>query len=100
MSTWWLLWMGVMFFFLLSDGYGWGYRGWGPPYPRYIQRRRGLGRWFPVLPRRLIITPGDGAATSSGWSFSSEWSGRPSSAGVGRSGDSAMSTHLEAASRV
>lgn len=21
-------------------GYGWGYRGWGPPYPRYIQRRR------------------------------------------------------------
>jgi hypothetical protein len=22
-------------------GYGWGYRGWGPPYPRYIQRRRG-----------------------------------------------------------
>jgi len=21
--------------------YGWGYRKWGPPYPRYIQRRRG-----------------------------------------------------------
>ena len=23
-----------------SVGYGWGYRKWGPPYPRYIQRRR------------------------------------------------------------
>ncbi len=21
-------------------GYGWGYRKWGPPYPRYIQQRR------------------------------------------------------------
>jgi hypothetical protein len=20
--------------------YGWGYRGWGPPYPRYMQSRR------------------------------------------------------------
>lgn len=43
MSTGWLLWIGIMFFFLLAPtGYGWGYRGWGPPYPRYIQRRRGL----------------------------------------------------------
>ena len=42
MSSWWLWWMIFMFFFLLSPvGYGWGYRGWGPPYPRYIQRRRG-----------------------------------------------------------
>lgn len=31
-----------MFLFLLpSVGYGWSYRGWGPPYPTYIQRRRG-----------------------------------------------------------
>jgi hypothetical protein len=30
-----------MFLFLVPPmGYGWGYRGWGPPYPRYIQRRR------------------------------------------------------------
>jgi hypothetical protein len=41
-STWWFLWMVVMFLFLVPPiGYGWGYRGWGPPYPRYIQRRRG-----------------------------------------------------------
>ena len=30
-----------MFIFLVSPvGYGWGYRGWGPPYPSYVQRRR------------------------------------------------------------
>lgn len=40
-GTWWLLWMVFMFVFLVpSLGYGWGYRRWGPPYPRYIQRRR------------------------------------------------------------
>ena len=43
MSSWWILWMVFMFLFLVSPvSYGWGYRGWGPPYPRYIQRRRGL----------------------------------------------------------
>lgn len=37
-----MLWMAFMFIFLLSPvGYGWGYRRWGPPYPTYIQRRRG-----------------------------------------------------------
>lgn len=42
-NTLWFLWMGFMFMFFLSPiGYGWGYRGWGPPYPRYIQRRRAL----------------------------------------------------------
>lgn len=41
MSSWWLVWMAFMFFFLLAPlGYGWGYRSWGPPYPSYIQRRR------------------------------------------------------------
>jgi hypothetical protein len=41
MSTWWLLWIVGMFLFVVPTlGYGWGYRGWGPPYPRYIQRRR------------------------------------------------------------
>ena len=41
MHSWWLLWMLVMLLFLVpSVGYGWGYRRWGAPYPRYIQRRR------------------------------------------------------------
>lgn len=35
------MWMILMLlFWVLPMGYGWGYRGWGPPYPRYIQRRR------------------------------------------------------------
>jgi hypothetical protein len=41
--TWWILWWIVLMLFLISPvGYGWGYRGWGAPYPRYIQRRRVL----------------------------------------------------------
>ena len=41
-GSWWFVWMVVMFLLLVPPmGYGWGYRGWGPPYPRYIQRRRG-----------------------------------------------------------
>jgi hypothetical protein len=41
-GMWWWIWLGFMFVFLLSPvGYGWGYRGWGPPYPSYYQRRRG-----------------------------------------------------------
>ncbi len=28
-------------FWMMPLGYGWGYRGWGPPYPRYYQRQRG-----------------------------------------------------------
>jgi hypothetical protein len=40
--TWWSLWIVFLVVFLLSPvSYGWAYRGWGPPYPRYIQRRRG-----------------------------------------------------------
>ena len=42
-NTLWFLWMAFIFLFLVSPlSYGWGYRGWGPPYPRYIQRRRAL----------------------------------------------------------
>lgn len=42
MSSWWIVWFVFMALFLVTPmGYGWGYRGWGPPYPRYIQRRRG-----------------------------------------------------------
>jgi hypothetical protein len=41
MSPFWLIWMIFLFMFLLTPiGYGWGYRGWGMPYPRYVQRRR------------------------------------------------------------
>ncbi len=40
-NTLWFLWMAFMFLFLVSPvGYGWSYRGWGPPLPSYIQRRR------------------------------------------------------------
>lgn len=39
--SWWWFWLVFMFLFLLSPvSYGWVYRGWGPPYPRYFQRRR------------------------------------------------------------
>ncbi len=41
MISWWFLWMVFLFvFLLLPTTYGWGYRRWGPPYPRYMQRRR------------------------------------------------------------
>ena len=39
--SWWWLWIVFMFLAVAPMGYGWGYRGWGAPYPRYIQRRRG-----------------------------------------------------------
>ncbi len=47
MVFWWI-WMICMLLILVpSVSYGWGYRGWGPPYPSYYQRRRaqqaGLG---------------------------------------------------------
>lgn len=42
MGSWWWLWLIFIFLFLVPPlGYGWGYRRWGPPYPSYIQRRRG-----------------------------------------------------------
>jgi hypothetical protein len=42
LTTWWFLWMIFLLMFLFPPlGYGWGFRGWGPPYPRYVQRRRG-----------------------------------------------------------
>ena len=41
LGSWWLIWLAFMFLFCMPMGYGWGYRGWGPPYPSYIQRRRG-----------------------------------------------------------
>jgi hypothetical protein len=41
MSSWWLVSTIFMVFLIASPvSYGWGYRGWGPPYPKYVQRRR------------------------------------------------------------
>ena len=40
MMTWWF-WVAFLFLFIVPPlGYGWGYRGWGMPYPSYVQRRR------------------------------------------------------------
>jgi len=37
-----VLWIAFMFLFFVGPvSYGWGYRKWGAPYPRYIQRRLG-----------------------------------------------------------
>jgi hypothetical protein len=39
----WLMWiLFLLLFLIIPIAYGWGYRRWGPPYPRYVQRRRGL----------------------------------------------------------
>jgi hypothetical protein len=39
-----LLWLILLLvLFLLPLGYGWGYRGWGPPYPRLYRRRAAAG---------------------------------------------------------
>lgn len=41
MSSWWWMWVLLMFLLLVPPvGYGSFYRGWGAPYPRYIQRQR------------------------------------------------------------
>jgi len=46
-NTLWFVWLAFIFFFLVSPvGYGWSYRGWGPPLPRYIQRRRAIRASF------------------------------------------------------
>jgi hypothetical protein len=49
-GEWWLLWMVITFALLVpSLVYGWGYRKWGPPYPRYIQRRRAAAMSGPAM---------------------------------------------------
>ncbi len=40
-GSWWIIWFVFMLLFFVPMGYGWGHLGWGFPYPRYIQRRRG-----------------------------------------------------------
>lgn len=41
LSSFWILGLAVVFMVLApSVSYGWAYRGWGPPYPRFVQQRR------------------------------------------------------------
>lgn len=43
MWWWWAGWVAVVVFLLLLPlSYGWGRRGWGPPYPSYYRRRRAV----------------------------------------------------------
>lgn len=56
MYWYWWAWFGFVFFLVLVPmSYGWGYRQWGPPYPRYYYRRRdgalAEGPVEPVPPR-------------------------------------------------
>lgn len=41
-GSWWLIWAVFLILLVPTLSYGWGYRGWGPPYPSYVQRQRGL----------------------------------------------------------
>jgi hypothetical protein len=60
-SSWWWMWMVVMVVLLVPPmGYGWGYRGWGPPYPIYVQRRRS---------ERAGLTGGGGSFDHYSWSW-------------------------------
>jgi hypothetical protein len=41
MSIWSYGWLAIMLMLLVPPLlYGWGYRDWGPPLPRYFQKRR------------------------------------------------------------
>ena len=53
-TLWWFWWIVLMFIVLvIPTGYGWGYRGWGAPYPRFIQRRRALRAGARVPPMQF-----------------------------------------------
>jgi len=40
---WWVMWwLAAVVLLVPVVGYGWAFRDWGPPFPRYVQRRRGL----------------------------------------------------------
>lgn len=57
MWWWWWAWVAFVFFLLvLPWGYGWGRRGWGPPYPRYY-RRRTLHRGTMMAPEPRDTAP-------------------------------------------
>ena len=60
MGPWMWLWMACMLlFFITPVGYGF-YRGWGPPYPRYLQRRRA---------ERAVAAGGAGTFNHVSWGF-------------------------------
>jgi hypothetical protein len=40
MYMWWF-WLAMMLIFFMPVGYGWGYRGWGAPYPSLLCPRAG-----------------------------------------------------------
>lgn len=56
MLWWWWLWLVfVVFLLVVPLGYGWGVRGWCPPYPSYWRRRATAGGEPP--PPELAQTP-------------------------------------------
>lgn len=69
---WWMVF--VLFLLVVPLGYGWGYRGWGAPYPTSVNRRRarlGARATDPAVDR--VVDP-DGAvlddpvaAEAAGW---------------------------------
>lgn len=68
LSSSWLFWMAFMFLFLaIPVGYGSGFRRWGPPYPRYFQRRRG------VRAAAASATPLPVSAEAWGWGGDFVW---------------------------
>ena len=65
LSSWWLMWMLFMLLFVVPPvGYGWAYRGWGPPYPRYIQRWRG---------RQMDATGGSASFNHHSWGWGGDF---------------------------
>lgn len=47
---WWFWIAMLLLLFLIPLGYGWGYRGWGPPYPSRWPRRRATAGGAEVAP--------------------------------------------------
>ncbi len=57
MLWWWWLWLVfVVLLLVVPLGYGWGIRGWGPPYPSYWRRRAAAGG-PPVPSQGMAQTP-------------------------------------------
>lgn len=73
---WWLLF--VLLILVLPLGYGWGYRGWGAPYPTYYRRRRTAVGADPAADRlggheERVVDPDDPAAReAAGWGVAAD----------------------------
>ena len=61
---WWLLFVVLLLVIPLS--YGWGYRGWGAPYPSYYQRRRTPTGARAVDPDTVVVEDPD-AEEAAAW---------------------------------